>query len=65
MKGLKFDADGSLRIYIQAERPPEDRVSNWLPSPKEGNFNLTMRNYMPAPEIVEQRYDPPLLMRVA
>lgn len=64
-KGLKFGADGSLRIYIQAERPSEDKVSNWLPSPKTGNFNLTMRNYMPSKEIVEQRYDPPVLKRVS
>lgn len=58
MKGLKFDADGGLRIYIQTERPSEDKVSNWLPAPKSGNFNITMRNYMPSQEIVEQRYDP-------
>lgn len=64
MKGLKFDAEGGLRIYIQVERPSEDKVANWLPAPKQGNFNLTMRNYMPAPEIVEQRYDPPVLRRV-
>ena len=64
MKGLKFGTDGSLRIYIQAERPGDDKLSNWLPAPKQGNFNLTMRNYMPAAEIVEQRYDPPVLMRV-
>lgn len=64
MKGLKFGADGSLHIYIQAERPSEDRLSNWLPAPKEGNFNLTMRNYMPSKEIIEQRYDPPVLTRV-
>jgi hypothetical protein len=64
MKGLKFDAEGGLRIYIQAERPTDDKLSNWLPAPKTGNFNLTMRNYMPAPEIVEQRYDPPVMQRV-
>jgi hypothetical protein len=65
MKGLKFESDGSLRIYIQPDRPSDDKLSNWLPSPKQGNFNLTMRNYMPAPEIIEQRYDPPVLTRVA
>jgi hypothetical protein len=64
MSGLKFDADGGLRIYIQAERPTDDKLSNWLPAPKTGNFNLTMRNYMPSPEIVEQRYDPPVMQRV-
>ena len=65
MKGLQFDADGGLRIYIQSERPSEDKVGNWLPSPKQGNFNLTMRNYMPSPDIVAQRYDPPVLKRLA
>jgi hypothetical protein len=65
MKGLKFEADGSLRIYVQTDRPSEDKVSNWLPAPKEGNFNLTMRNYMPSLEIIEQRYDPPVLKRVS
>jgi hypothetical protein len=65
MKGLKLDADGGLRIYIQSERPSEDKVSNWLPAPKSGNFNITMRNYMPSAEIVEQRYDPPVLKRIA
>jgi hypothetical protein len=64
MKGLKFDADGGLRVYIQTERPDEDKVSNWLPAPKTGNFNITMRNYMPSKEIVEQRYDPPVMKRV-
>jgi hypothetical protein len=64
-KHLKYEADGSLRIYIQAQRPSEDKVSNWLPAPKDGNFNLTMRNYMPSQEIIDQRYDPPVLQRVA
>jgi hypothetical protein len=64
MKGLKFDADGGLRVFIQSDRPSDDKLSNWLPSPQAGNFNLTMRNYLPAPEIVEQRYDPPLMRRV-
>lgn len=63
-RGLKFEPDGSLRVYIQAERPGDDRLSNWLPAPKQGNFNLTMRNYMPSLEIVEQRYEPPTLRRV-
>ena len=64
MKGLKFDADGGLRIYVQAERPSDDKLSNWLPAPKTGTFNVTMRNYMPSPEIVEQRYDPPVMKRI-
>ena len=56
-----FDTDGGLRVYIEAERPSEDKASNWLPAPKEGNFNITMRNYMPSLDIIKQRYDPPAL----
>ena len=52
-------------FYIQTERPTDDKVSNWLPAPKTGNFNITMRNYMPSKEIVEKRYDPPVLKRIA
>ncbi|WP_273950230.1 DUF1254 domain-containing protein [Curvibacter cyanobacteriorum] len=63
-RGLQREADGTLRIAIQAQRPADALVSNWLPAPKEGNFNLTMRNYMPSAEIVAQRYDPPALRRV-
>jgi len=30
---FKRDADGSLTLYIQHQRPSEDKVSNWLPAP--------------------------------
>jgi hypothetical protein len=42
----KFDADGSLVILIQSERPGSDRQANWLPSPK-GKFHLMLRLYWP------------------
>lgn len=63
-RGLRFEPDGSLRILIQAQRPAADQAGNWLPAPREGNFNLTMRNYMPSREIIEQRWQPPVLRRV-
>ncbi len=43
---LKYNADGSLDIYIQNERPSKDIESNWLPAPK-GPFSVTMRLYWP------------------
>ena len=42
----KYEADGSLVIYIQNESPAADREANWLPAPK-GKFTLMMRLYWP------------------
>ena len=43
---LKFNADGSLDIYLQHESPGKDKESNWLPAPK-GEMEPTMRLYSP------------------
>src|SRR5262245_11807344 len=43
---LKYNADGSLDIYIQNESPGNAKESNWLPAPKSG-FVLMMRMYWP------------------
>ena len=49
-KQLRFEADGSLAIYVQKEQPDDDRVSNWLPAP-DGDFSLYIRAYWPLPPI--------------
>ena len=48
--GLKYNADGSLTIYIQ-NQPPKGKESNWLPSPPEGLFRINFRMYLPNGEI--------------
>jgi len=55
---LKFNADSSLDIYIQNERPDADKQSNWLPAPK-GEFNLAMRLYSPRREVLDGTWAPP------
>lgn len=60
---LKFGPDGSLEIYVQADRPSTDKVASWLPAPR-GPFNLFMRAYLPGERLIDQTYVPPLVQRV-
>ncbi|ACS59359.1 protein of unknown function DUF1214 (plasmid) [Rhizobium leguminosarum bv. trifolii WSM1325] len=54
--GLKPEADGSLTILIQNEKPAE--TANWLPAPK-GEFNLTLRMYGPKTDVLDGTYHIP------
>lgn len=64
---LKYNADGSLDIYIQNESPGKDKETNWLPAPK-GKFILMMRLYWPkdtAPSFIDGTWKPPAVKVVA
>jgi hypothetical protein len=63
-KGLTYNKDGSLTLYLQSEKP-ESGESNWLPTPAGDNFRLTFRMYKPKevmfnPETLEH-YLPPVI----
>lgn len=62
-EGLTYNADGSLDIWMQHGRPSPDREANWLPTPK-GKFNLFLRTYLPAQEVMNQSYAPPPVQRL-
>jgi len=62
---LRFDSDGSLMLYIQRESPGRGMESNWLPTPNQGAFSLTMRLYWPEPAALDGKWAPPLVKRVA
>ena len=62
---LKFNADGSLDLYVQHENPGKDRESNWLPAPKSGALSLCLRLYAPRPQVADGRWNPPALRRAA
>lgn len=56
-KGLQYNSDGSLEIYIQHEEPIGNQ-SNWLPTPIEG-FYLMLRAYQPKAELLTGTYKVP------
>lgn len=60
---LKFNADGSLDLYVQHGSPGPDKESNWLPAP-EGAFNLSMRVYSPKSQVLDGQWAPPAVTRV-
>lgn len=58
-EGMKYNADGSLDIFIQPDRPEGERAANWLPSKAGEPFNLFLRAYGPGASILNQTYVPP------
>lgn len=60
---LILNDDGSLDIYIQKERPSEDKVNNWLPVGKDA-FGLVLRMYSPEDAILEGTWNLPKIERV-
>jgi hypothetical protein len=56
--GIQINDDGSLDILIQHERPAEEDVANWLPSP-DGPIMMALRTYIPGPDIRSGEYAPP------
>ena len=59
--GLVRGAGGSVELQVQPEAPAD--IANWLPSPR-GPFRLTLRAYLPEPELVQGRAALPRVERL-
>ncbi|MCS2152356.1 DUF1254 domain-containing protein [Scandinavium goeteborgense] len=62
-KDLKYNADGSLTLYIGHENPGQDKVNNWLPAP-DGDFSLYIRAYWGEKAIIDGTWQPPKIVQV-
>jgi hypothetical protein len=58
--GLRCGDDGSLEILFQRNRPSAGAENNWLPTPA-GQFQLTLRAYLPRRKLLDGTYAIPEL----
>jgi hypothetical protein len=62
-RDLKYDPDGALTLYVQAEAPAEHLRGNWLPAPRDGDFSLYVRAYWPQPAVTDGTWTPPAVVK--
>lgn len=62
-KAMRYDKDGGLTLYLQADAPARKFAANWLPIPR-GQFNLFLRAYLPDDALIRQDYVPPAVRRM-
>lgn len=61
---LDFNEDGSLELYFQKDKPSEDKIKNWLPSPSGEIFSLTLRVYYPKQSMIDGTWKTPALVKI-
>ena len=59
---MEFNADGSLDILIQHEKP-DTKSSNWLPAPADA-FAVTLRPYLPKADFLNGTWKLPPIERI-
>ncbi|MNO10008.1 hypothetical protein D3C81_2335960 [compost metagenome] len=56
-----MDNDGGLTLWVQSTAPQQEMLSNWLPAPASGAFTLILRLYGPGQQVIEQRWQMPVV----
>ncbi len=59
----RYNADGSLDIYVQKASPGADKEFNWLPAPP-GEFMLILRQYWPQEAALNGSWVPPAVQTI-
>ncbi len=60
-----LNEDGSLDIYVQAEKPTDEKqLANWLPV-SEGAFQLYLRVYLPQDSVLNNEWVMPSITKVS
>jgi hypothetical protein len=63
--GLKYETDGSLKIYMSPKYNAKWPKENWLPSPTNGGkFSLTMRMYVPKENVIKGEWFPAAIEKI-
>jgi hypothetical protein len=60
--GVRYNADGSLDLYLQYASPGAEQEANWLPTPA-GAFLPILRMYQPHAAVLDGRYVLPPITR--
>jgi hypothetical protein len=61
--GLTKNADGSIDILIQRDRPEGEQATNWLPA-AAGGFRMSLRAYLPRQELRGRKWRVPPVTKV-
>ncbi len=59
-KGLKYEPNGDLVIYLQSTSPGKNKEGNWLPTPASGPYNYVVRLYGPEQQVTNGTWQQPL-----
>ncbi len=62
-KSLKYNADGSLTLYLQHKAPTDVALhANWLPVPND-DFGLMLRLFLAQESVLNQTWHPPAIKK--
>lgn len=62
-QSFKLNEDGALTLYLQQQKPGEEKLGNWMPVP-EGRFYLLLQLYQPKEEVLKGQWPMPKIIRM-